>query len=39
MVGMGSVVTRDVPSERMWWGTPARDIDRAPLPAIFQESA
>jgi len=39
MVGMGSVVTRDVPSERMWWGTPARDIDRAPLPAVFQESA
>jgi sugar O-acyltransferase (sialic acid O-acetyltransferase NeuD family) len=39
MVGMGSVVTRDVPSERMWWGAPARDIDRAPLPAIFQESA
>ncbi len=40
MVGMGSVVTRDVPSERMWWGTPARDVDRAPLPAVFfQESA
>lgn len=39
MVGMGSVVTRDVPSERLWWGSPARDVDRASLPAVFQESA
>jgi sugar O-acyltransferase (sialic acid O-acetyltransferase NeuD family) len=33
MVGMGSVVTRDVPAERLWFGTPARDVSRAPLPA------
>lgn len=40
MIGMGSVVTRDVPGERLWLGNPARDVDRAPLPAIFlQESA
>ena len=34
MVGMGSVVTRDVPAERLWFGTPARDVSRAPLPAV-----
>jgi acetyltransferase-like isoleucine patch superfamily enzyme len=33
LVGMGSVVTRDVPPERMWFGAPARDVSRAPLPA------
>jgi sugar O-acyltransferase (sialic acid O-acetyltransferase NeuD family) len=33
MVGMGSVVTRDVPAERLWFGAPARDVSRAPLPA------
>jgi sugar O-acyltransferase (sialic acid O-acetyltransferase NeuD family) len=32
MVGMGSVVTRDVPGERLWRGVPARDAGRAPLP-------
>jgi sugar O-acyltransferase (sialic acid O-acetyltransferase NeuD family) len=32
MVGMGSVVTRDVPAERLWFGSPARDVRRAPLP-------
>lgn len=32
MVGMGSTVTRDVPDERLWFGTPARDVRRAPLP-------
>jgi sugar O-acyltransferase (sialic acid O-acetyltransferase NeuD family) len=32
MVGMGSVVTRDVPDERLWFGAPARDVSRAPLP-------
>jgi sugar O-acyltransferase (sialic acid O-acetyltransferase NeuD family) len=32
MVGMGSLVTRDVPAERLWFGTPARDVRRAPLP-------
>jgi len=39
MVGMGSLVTRDVPSERLWLGSPARDVDRAPLPTVLQESA
>ena len=34
LVGMGSVVTRDVPSERLWYGTPARDMGRAPMPAV-----
>ena len=34
MIGMGSVVTRDVPDERLWWGAPARDMARAPLPAV-----
>jgi sugar O-acyltransferase (sialic acid O-acetyltransferase NeuD family) len=33
MVGMGSVVTRDVPAERLWFGVPARDVRRAPLPS------
>jgi sugar O-acyltransferase (sialic acid O-acetyltransferase NeuD family) len=32
MVGMGSVVTRDVPAHRMWYGVPARDVSRAPAP-------
>jgi len=32
MVGMGSIVTRDVPRERMWKGAPARDAGEAPLP-------
>jgi sugar O-acyltransferase (sialic acid O-acetyltransferase NeuD family) len=32
MVGMGAVVTRDVPPERLWFGAPARDVSRAPLP-------
>jgi sugar O-acyltransferase (sialic acid O-acetyltransferase NeuD family) len=38
MVGMGSVVTCDVPAQRTWFGSPARDIDRAPLPGL-NESA
>jgi sugar O-acyltransferase (sialic acid O-acetyltransferase NeuD family) len=33
LVGMGSVVTRDVPAQRLWFGAPARDVSRAPLPA------
>jgi len=32
MVGMAAVVTRDVPPERLWFGSPARDAGRAPLP-------
>lgn len=39
MVGMGAVVTRDVPSERLWLGVPARDAGRAPLPIVAQERA
>jgi sugar O-acyltransferase (sialic acid O-acetyltransferase NeuD family) len=39
MVGMGSVVTRDVPAERLWFGTPARDVRRAPLPWPACEAA
>jgi sugar O-acyltransferase (sialic acid O-acetyltransferase NeuD family) len=39
LVGMGAVVTRDVPAERLWYGTPARDISRAPLPAPVQQGA
>lgn len=38
MIGMASVVTRDVPAERLWLGAPARDVDRAPLPVALQES-
>jgi sugar O-acyltransferase (sialic acid O-acetyltransferase NeuD family) len=32
MIGMGALVTRDVPGERLWYGSPARDMDRAPIP-------
>lgn len=32
LVGMGSVVTRDVPPGRLWLGAPARDVSRAPVP-------
>jgi sugar O-acyltransferase (sialic acid O-acetyltransferase NeuD family) len=32
LVGMGSVVTQDVPAQRLWFGAPARDVSRAPLP-------
>jgi sugar O-acyltransferase (sialic acid O-acetyltransferase NeuD family) len=32
LVGMDSTVTRDVPDERVWFGSPARDVRRAPLP-------
>lgn len=33
MIGMGAIVTRDVPDERLWCGVPARDSGRAPIPA------
>jgi acetyltransferase-like isoleucine patch superfamily enzyme len=39
MIAMAAVVTRDVPAERLWLGAPARDVDRAPLPIVLQESA
>ena len=39
MVGMGSVVTRDVPPKRLWFGVPARDVSRAPLPALVHAAA
>ena len=32
MIGMNSLVTKDVPPERLWFGHPARDVRRAPLP-------
>jgi sugar O-acyltransferase (sialic acid O-acetyltransferase NeuD family) len=32
MIGMGALVADDVPPERLWFGTPARDMGRAPLP-------
>lgn len=33
LVGMGSVVTRDVPAGRLWYGAPARDVSAAPHAA------
>ena len=39
LVGMGSVVTRDVPGERKWMGSPAADAVDAPLPELMRESA
>jgi sugar O-acyltransferase (sialic acid O-acetyltransferase NeuD family) len=39
LVGMGSVVLRDVPAERKWLGSPANDAGPAPLPELMQESA
>jgi sugar O-acyltransferase (sialic acid O-acetyltransferase NeuD family) len=39
MIGMAAVVTRDVPAERLWYGAPARDMDRAPLPSQPRTSA
>jgi len=35
LVGMGAIVTRDVPPERLWHGVPARDAGCAPLPDGF----
>jgi acetyltransferase-like isoleucine patch superfamily enzyme len=39
LVGMGSVVTRDVPAERLWFGSPAADRGPAPLPELVREPA
>ena len=39
LVGMGSVVLRDVPAMRKWLGSPAGDAGPAPLPELMQESA
>ena len=39
LVGMGSVVTRDVPGERKCMGSPAADAGHAPLPALMRKSA
>src|SRR4051794_6660478 len=39
LVGMGSVVTRDVPGERKWMGSPAADAGAAPLPELMRKSA
>jgi sugar O-acyltransferase (sialic acid O-acetyltransferase NeuD family) len=36
MIGMGAVVTRDVPPARMWFGVPARDVSRAPVPVLVR---
>jgi sugar O-acyltransferase (sialic acid O-acetyltransferase NeuD family) len=30
LIGMGSIVTRDVPPGRTWYGSPARDVSAAP---------
>lgn len=32
LVGMAAVVLEDVPEERLWFGAPARDMGRAPVP-------
>jgi sugar O-acyltransferase (sialic acid O-acetyltransferase NeuD family) len=34
LVGMGSVVTRDVPDQRLWRGVPAKDAGMAPVPPL-----
>ncbi len=38
MVGMASVVVDDVPAERLWYGSPARDHGRAPLPDAAEQN-
>lgn len=39
LVGMGSVVTRDVPAARLWYGAPARDRSAAPVSARISSPA
>jgi sugar O-acyltransferase (sialic acid O-acetyltransferase NeuD family) len=39
MIGMGAVVTADVPAERLWYGAPARDRGPAPLPGRMADAA
>lgn len=39
LVGIGSTVLTDVPDERVWFGSPARNVRRAPLPWAASESA
>lgn len=39
LVGMASLLTRNVPSERLWMGSPATDAGPAPLPSLMRESA
>lgn len=39
LVGMGSTVTRDVPAERLWYGSPAADRGPAPLPELVRVPA
>ena len=38
MVGMGSVVTRDIPAGELWLGSPARYHRRAPVAASILEA-
>jgi sugar O-acyltransferase (sialic acid O-acetyltransferase NeuD family) len=37
LVGMAAVVTRDVPDDRLWYGSPARDV--SPAPGAVLEAA
>jgi sugar O-acyltransferase (sialic acid O-acetyltransferase NeuD family) len=39
LIGMGSLVLADVPAERLWYGTPARDRGPAPLPVLIGQTA
>jgi len=39
IVGMGSVLLRDVPAKRKWLGSPAADAGPAPLPELMRKSA
>ncbi len=34
MTGMGALVLRDVPAERLWYGTPARDQGASPAAGV-----